>query len=153
MQFYKTIISLLLLLTYSFGFAHNLVPHCGEFANENYNEIQHYHHHKGGQDKNPEHQHIQHNDHADEGIYDFIVCLANETDDSGTECTIEHCFTFNSTDTSLKNISKLQTAIILFAVLQPIIQKEVITPSFTAIEINYLSPLIENSPHRGPPIM
>ncbi|PCJ23903.1 MAG: hypothetical protein COA97_10715 [Flavobacteriales bacterium] len=154
MQLSKILISLLLLLTYSFGFAHNLVPHCGEIIPHEAHAPSHEHHqHSEGEKQLTKHSHVTHNNHFDEGVYDYLVCLVNETDDSDTECSIEHCFTFSSNNFSLKKINKIQTAIVLFAVFQPTVQNESIAYSSTDLEINYLSPPLEDSPHRGPPIV
>ena len=152
MQFYKIIISLLLLLTYSFGFAHNLVPHCSDFSTENHNNTHNHHSHTSGEEQNAEHNHITHNNHFDEGVYDYLVCLVHETETPESECSVEHCFTMNANDNSLKKLDKLQ-AIILFAVFQPIVQDEAIESYFDNTEISYLSPPIEDSPHRGPPVL
>jgi hypothetical protein len=154
MQFYKSIISLLLLLTYSFGFAHNLVPHCNDDTpHETAISDHHHHQHSDEQQENIEHNHINHDSHFDEGIIDFITCLVHESESPEEQCSIEHCFTFSSNNFSLKDINKIQTAIVLFAVSQPIVQNESIAYSSTDFEINYLSPPLEDSPHRGPPII
>jgi hypothetical protein len=147
MNFLKPFISLLLLLTYSFGFAHNLVPHCTDFTNENHT-ASHNHHTTEADD---EHSHITHNDHFDEGFYDYLVCLVHETETPESECSEEHCFTINNNPNFLKTANKLHTTIVLFAVFQPIVQNEPITYFSTDVEINYLSPPLEDPPHRGPP--
>lgn len=153
MNFHKLIISLILLLTYSFGFAHNLVPHCTDSGEENHNHSpSHNHHfHFEGEAINSEHADIVHDDHFDKGVYDFITCLVHESESPEEECSIEHCFTFSTNNFSLDDINKIQTAILLFVVFQPIVQNELIEYFSIDVEINYLSPLLEDSPPRGPP--
>jgi hypothetical protein len=155
MQFYKIIISLLLLLTYSFGFAHNLVPHCNDSSEENHTHVPSHNHHQHfeGEEIDTEHSDIAHNNHFDGGVIDFITCLVHESETPGEECSVEHCFTFSTNNFSLKDISKIQTAIVLFTVFQPIVQNETILYSSADLEINYLSPPLEDSPHRGPPFI
>ena len=156
MQFYKTIISLLLLLTYSLGFAHNLIPHChNSESTEHIVEHDGHHHshqHNTIEHSNSDHEHIAHKGHLDEGIYDYLVCLIHETETPESECEIEHCFTVNVNDNNLK-LNKLQSTIVLFAIFQPI-PKDETTQSYAGYdEIRYLSPPIEDSPHRGPPVI
>jgi len=155
MNFHKLIISIILLLTYSFGFAHNLVPHCNDSGEENHNHApsHNHHYHAEGEAIDAEHSDIAHDDHFDEGINDFITCLVNESETPEEECSIEHCFIINSNSFSLKDINKIQVAIVLFTVTQPIVQNEPIAYSSTDLEINYLSPPLEDSPHRGPPFI
>lgn len=155
MRLSKIVISIMLLLTYSFGFAHNLVPHCNDSFEENHNHTpsHNHHNHSEGEEFDTEHSDIAHNDHFDGGVSDFLVCLVHESETPDEECSIEHCFTINPNNFSLKDISKIQTAIILFAVSQPIVQNEPIAYSSMGLEINYLSPPLEDSPHRGPPFI
>ena len=54
LQLSKVVISILLLLTYSFGFAHNLVPHCNDTVEENHTHSTHSTH-----STHKHHQHIQ----------------------------------------------------------------------------------------------
>jgi len=146
----KTIISLLLLLTYSVGFAHNLVPHCADFDTEAHDNEHHHEHHSDAEEHGNEHDHVSHNNHLDENVFDYLVCLIHETETPDSDCSAEHCFVLNN-PTTFKKINKAQVAIVLFAIFQPIVHNETIVHYSTGIEINYLSPPLEKSPHRGPP--
>lgn len=152
MNYHKLIITILLLLTYSFGFAHNLVPHCNDFTEESHDHSSNHNHHfhSEGEELHDDHIDIAHDDHFDGGLFDFITCLVHESELPEDECSVEHCFTINPSTSSLK-INKIQTAIILFAVFQPIAQDEADFLSTSDVEIKYLSPPLEDSPHRGPP--
>ena len=154
MQLSKIVISILLLLTYSFGFAHNLVPHCNDSGEENHNHApSHNHHfHSEGEAIDSEHADIAHDDHFDEGINDFITCLVNESEISVDDCSIEHCFTVNFNDFSFKDFSKIQTAILFSTVLDLSVAYKLDSNYFEVVEEVLFTPLIENSPHRGPPI-
>ena len=155
MNYHKLIITILLLLTYSFGFAHNLVPHCNDFTEESHDHSSNHNHHfhSEGEELHDDHIDIAHDDHFDGGLFDFITCLVHESELPEDECSIEHCFIINSNSFSLKDINKIQVAIVLFTVTQPIVQNEPITYSSTDLEINYLPPPLEDSPHRGPPFI
>jgi hypothetical protein len=150
MKIEKLIISLLLLLTYSVGFTHNLVPHCCDTPPHE-NRTTTHHHHSATDEQIAEHDHVTHNDHFDEGIYDYIICLVNEADNSETKCSVEHCFTINSNVFSLKKMNTLQTAVVLFAVVSIPVEDAPISNFLKKEELAYASPPIENSPHRGPP--
>lgn len=149
---------MLLLLTYSFGFTHNLIPHCNDLVKESHSHTSNHNHasnhnhhfHAEGDQLHDEHIDIAHHDHYDGGLLDFITCLVHESELPEEECSVEHCFTINPSTSSLK-INKIQTAIILFAVFQPIAQDEADFLSTSDVEIKYLSPPLEDSPHRGPP--
>jgi len=148
----KIVISFFLLLTYSLGFAYNLVPHYSDFGIDNHHAIQHYHVHASKQDKNPKHEHITHNNHFDEGIYNYIVCLTNETNGASTGATVEHYFTLNTNEIVLKKINALPVTMLLCAVFKIEAQPEIFN-SFNDVERIYLPPFIKESPHRGPPII
>lgn len=154
MKINKVIISLILLLTYSFGFAHNLVPHCTDSGEENHNHSpSHNHHfHFEGEAINSEHADIAHDDHFDEGINDFITCLVNESETPAEDCSIEHCFTVNFNEFSLKDLNKIQTAILFSTVSDLSVAYKLDSNYFEVVEEIHSTPLIENSPHRGPPI-
>ncbi len=154
MNFHKLIISFTLLLTYSFGFAHNLVPHCNDLFEENHNHApSHNHHqHQEGEVIDAEHADISHNDHFDEGVYDFIVCIVQESEALAEDCIVEHCFTVNFNEFSLKDFSKIQTAILFSTVLDLSVAYKLDSNYFEVAEEIHSTPLIENSPHRGPPI-
>lgn len=75
----RVFISLILILTYTVGFAHNLIPHHSdvhEFGN--HTEVAHNHAHHVHDDINSleeDHSHVEHGDHFDEGLLDYLICL------------------------------------------------------------------------------
>ena len=78
-QFKKTIISLVLILSYTVGFAHNFIPHCSDVhTGENHSKVEHnheHHSHDGHDSLIKDHSHVEHGDHFDEGLIDYLVCL------------------------------------------------------------------------------
>lgn len=85
----KIIISIILLLTYSLGFAHNIIPHQhdSETGFHNHDHTEEHHNHDHSSDSDPEH--ISHGNHFDEGLYDLIVCFLHETDFHKENCNTE----------------------------------------------------------------
>lgn len=150
MEFKKVAISLFLLLTYSIGFAHNLAPHCGDFSGDM--EI-HTHQHCDKSETISNHNHVDHNDHYDDGIFDYLACLIHETENHETECAIEHCFTISNNSTSVKKINKLYIAIVFTSFIQPIIHSKTIGYYSKNKQRNYSSPPLEDSYLRGPPFI
>ena len=90
MNFHKLIISIILLLTYSFGFAHNLVPHCNDSGEESHNHAPNHNHHYHADEEEIDsaHSDIAHDDHFDEGINDFITV---QTCDQQITLTQDNC--------------------------------------------------------------
>ncbi len=97
MQLKRTVIALCLLLAYSAGFAHDLIPHChhedGSDAahtevHETHNHNHHAHH--DHQHEQEDHEHIQHEDHVDDGLLDFIICVFSASEHHDAES--EHCY-------------------------------------------------------------
>lgn len=156
MRFRKVIISLFLFLTYSIGFAHNLVPHCTvDFENSNIatkDSHHHHNHHEHNGEDEADHDHIVHEDHLDSGYLDLVICLLEDVEHGDEECGQEHCFTLSSNNLSLKNFSKIQMIYVVFGLLQESFihdQREYFNIEYSHI---ILSPPLEKSPHRGPPV-
>jgi len=144
MQFARGLISILLLLTYSLEFAHNLVPHCHE-------------HHAlalaGIQEKACTHNHDQHRvDNQDtQGFFSILKSFLGEMEASALDCSIEHCFSINSKSSSADKISKIKLLVLLFPNLLEIIQEDVATHYDTSVNLAFSSPPLEHTPLRGPP--
>lgn len=158
MQFGRIIISLSLLLTYSMGFAHNLVPHheetmeqhvVAEASNEHHGHA--HHEHPLAIDLVDSHEHISHNNHFDSDVYDLIVCFFNETAHPTSACNIEHFPNSKSaSDSKVKNgnsvISMIDDKSVQVAYI------EIVMPFGNTSTIPYSNPPITQSPHRGPPL-
>ena len=96
-QFKKTVISLILILSYSIGFAHNLIPHCTDFHSDGeHSESAHHNHshhtHDDGNFVEENHDHVEHDDHFDDGYLDYLICLIDNLDHSNGSCNLE-CYT------------------------------------------------------------
>ncbi len=159
MQFKKTIISLLLLLTYSLGFAHNLALHCQEVSHLGlsvHQEEENHHHHKHHQHSpdeniNSDHEHILHEDHYDESLYDLVLCFLNEIEHPAEECNVQHYLPAKTNNVSKKDLAKVKLIVILFSISIDVRKSEIATDYAPNIRDTFSSPPLEQAPYRGPP--
>lgn len=155
MNFKRIVISFFLLLTYSLGFAHNLIPHQHDSETEKHSHAhdnKHEHHHHSEPKKSKvEHEHISHGDHFDEGFYDLLVCFLHDADFHTDDCNT-HYIAPTKTHRSLTNKSqKTLFVATLLAVTIEVEQPELATYFNVNSIIFYHSHSIEDSPLRGPP--
>lgn len=86
MSLRRNIISLLMLLTYTLSFAHDIIPHCHSeksiLNGVGFSEQQdHEHSHEHIAVNNNENKDlVQHSGHADIGLFDYVVCLLESVD-------------------------------------------------------------------------
>jgi hypothetical protein len=152
----RLIISIILLLTYSLGFAHNFLPHNHDSETavheHSHEENEHSHHHHNAKEQTQqEHEHISHGDHFDEGFYDLLICFLHDADHHEDECD-NHYFIPAKNNNPLTNQSEqLKLVATIIGLTVKIEQTEsayYVDPNST---ICYRSPSIEDSPLRGPP--
>ena len=151
----KIFISMILLLTYSLGFAHNIVPH-HHHAETEHHEINHeqaghhHHHHKSSKDLNTDHKHISHGDHFDESLYDLLVCFLHEAQQED-ECKNQHYIPVETNRVVINTFQINNLVTILFSINLETDMYETFSRHQINSETAYLSPLIEDTPLRGPP--
>ncbi|MCB0410726.1 MAG: hypothetical protein KDD29_10940, partial [Flavobacteriales bacterium] len=86
MQIIRSSISFLLLLVYSISFAHDLIPHCHfseateQIAAENGEQHPHLENHKHAKIEDLDDDDILHQNHLDDSLFDFLVCIFSELD-------------------------------------------------------------------------
>ncbi|MFT5779105.1 MAG: hypothetical protein ACI837_002062 [Crocinitomicaceae bacterium] len=94
----KSLISLLLICSYTTGFCHSFLPACGEFhvahthaSDSAHQEHDHdnHHHHSSTESINNEHSHIVHNDHYDDNLLDFLICTLKESKHHHGPCDLQ----------------------------------------------------------------
>jgi hypothetical protein len=86
----KSIISVLLLLIYTNGFAHQLIPHCQEIIAGDLQATHHHHqHHEHEPNDRRSHVHIDHKDHVDAGLLDHIICVLSDLEHQAHHCILE----------------------------------------------------------------
>lgn len=150
MQIKRFISSLFLLLVYSLGFAHNLIPHCHDVneAFADHSELGHHHHeHSEIHDHDGEnHEHVAHGSHVDEGLYDFLVCILFEMEHQ------EHGSVLHFLPTTIKVVNSTQPFLVVLSNLSDVQEFDFIKPTFkTTVTPGYFSPLIGALSLRGPP--
>lgn len=149
-------ISIILLLTYSLGFAHNFVPHNHDTEitvhEHSHEESGHSHHHHAAKEQaHQEHKHISHGAHFDEGFYDLLICFLHDADHHEDECDNHYYIPAKANNTSTNNLLPQQLVATIIALSVEIEPTELTYNIEVNSRINYRSPSIENSPLRGPP--
>ena len=136
----KLAISLFLMFAYAIGFTHNVIPHCHHQAADNQHEhTEHHQHLSAGDDHNNE-GHVAHNEHLDEGVMDFIICLLSETEHPSPSGDESFYFSAEETPrTSSLNINVLPSLAIEASMIHAVSQIE------KTIHVN----LIEGLPCQG----
>lgn len=150
----------MLLLAYTIGFAHNVIPHCHHALGEmeqahDHSEAHHVHEHQDHQHEEHEevdHAHISHKDHLDSGLLDLILCVLSETDHPATNHG--HEFYQNTANSAVKLDSATNlklSALALLVFTDPSCDLEPVSFGTDPPRI-YSPPYLSNSPHRGPPV-
>lgn len=148
----KIFISVILLLVYTIGFSHNLIPHTHDIDTEDeivvHNED--HHHHKTHKEKHANHEHISHGDHFDEGFYELLICFLHTAENQSKDCDNHYYIAtdHNRIITSKQQVKLLATIVALYN--EP--EESFLFSEFYAVaELKIRPPLITNSPLRGPP--
>lgn len=76
MKLKKSILSFLLLFTYTIGFAHDFIPHY-HIEDVHFGVGNHDHHSHVSENSNST-EIVEHGNHLDNGIYDYLVCIFSE---------------------------------------------------------------------------
>ncbi len=158
MKINKIAISLLLLFTYTFGFAHSVIPHLeGGHTNlhssNNKITIQSHVHHQHTPDeiKDSNHEHLSHNNHFDTNITDYVLCVLKTMEHKDANCNVQQYIPFKRSDKNLGNLNKTALTALLHIIFTGI---ELPIKSITQYSNNVLlfkTPPLLNSPNRGPP--
>ncbi|MEQ9187733.1 MAG: hypothetical protein RLP15_08355 [Cryomorphaceae bacterium] len=158
MQIKRALISLLLLLTYSLGFAHYLIPHCEAnniehqvAAHEGNPHHHHEHHQHAFDDKHIDHEDIVHNDHLDGGVYDLVVCLLGDMEHPYQDCNLQHYLLSKTNDNVDIRLTNAKLVSILLTVFGFTDSNKALSEFSSEVATVCLSPPIGDSPHRGPP--
>jgi hypothetical protein len=160
MYMHRATISFILLMCYSLGITHNLVPHClsGE-ADDHIEEqgVTHHHHAHHFHDHEVPVQrsasHIQHKDHCDTDIYDFFICLLTELEHPATSCETLQCLLQNPIKRSVKepisvNCSGADSSYELLT--RPVMRTGLMHEADVAFNTRHHT---SDNPLRGPPVI
>ena len=150
MQMKRTILSLVLLLSYSLGFAHNLLPHCSNPDQFSHSHHQTHEHHSEEGLHHVGHEHIAHDNHEDEGLYDFLLCLLSEVDHH-YHYELNTDFTFSKISEINLDFLKVKVNAVLNEDQKPRVFESFVSTSEVDVSSTYSIPLIGHKRHRGPP--
>ncbi|PCH76940.1 MAG: hypothetical protein COB98_04940 [Flavobacteriaceae bacterium] len=158
MKINKIAISLLLLLTYAFGFAHSAIPHVdGGHANlqsetETISAHSHAHHqHKKGETSDSNHEHLSHDNHFDANITDYMLCVLNNMEHKDANCNVLQYIPIKRSNKNLENLSKTAVIALVYSFFI-YIDQPVENASYYTFEASlFKSPPLLNSPNKGPP--
>ena len=151
MQLRKTLISFLLIFSYSIGFAHNAIPHCDE-AHESdlHHTHEHNHQHHSSDEVSSEHSHIAHNDHYDHGIIDLLICALESSNHDDGDCKTE-CYIPILDYNSIKTVNSSEFSSDL-AINNNFFELSIETANYTTASIlNSSKEYLLLYPDRGPP--
>lgn len=158
MKVRKNIISFLLIFAYSIGFAHEMIPHFHlEDGIGNHLEVSiethHHHHHLGNhkQVNTNDGNNIVHEDHQDDSLYDYLVCLLSAANHTASYSSLDASFPSFEVDHFENQCNKNVIVNSSFFVNEAEVSCLKVD-FFTSDECDYLSPITESDPNRGPPI-
>ena len=153
MKLINPIIAVFLLLTYSFAFAVELVPHChiDNHIDIEKEEGHHHGHHQHVSPENKDADDVLHKNHLDDSLLDFVICLLSELEHPESDILHQHLIISELTNFNSKAVSKNK----IIAVLASIFIEPSVLMTNDKIDIPYLNEyqlLVVNSlPNRGPP--
>ena len=149
MRLKSIFISTFLVFTYTLSFAHSLIPHCSE-PHQHENDANTHHHHSHEQEGAHEgHDHIQHLDHFDEGLYDLLICFLSDLDHEPDDGHHIHL----ATDQNFKTLGNSTSAVLLICLFN-LEKNENNRPVYSqSVSGLILSPYPEPRPDRGPPVL
>ncbi len=158
MKMKSALISILLILTYSVGFAHDFIPHCTELHTEIAGNLDVHHdgshNHSDHEVVDTDHSHIEHGDHYDDSYLDFFSCVLevnNHHQDNCDNCEVEYSSSVFKNDVkknSFDGLDELKSFQVYFS--------ELLTETKSVIKTDtpfnfYTNGFIPLCPHRGPP--
>ena len=152
MKLIKSIIALFLLLTYSFAFAVELVPHSHiNHVNMEKGEGHHHNNHQHVSTENKDADDVLHENHLDDNLLDFVICLLSKLEHPESDIFQQHLIVSELNNINPKSISKTKVIAILTAIFVDssvlITNDEIDTPYLN----EYQSLVVKSSPNRGPP--
>ena len=151
MRLRKTLISFLLIFSYSIGFAHNAIPHCDEeHGNNVHHSHEQNHQHASSEELNSEHSHFAHNDHFDHGFIDLLICALESSSHHNGACESE-CYNTITDYSSIKTVNNSNHSSD-FISSNDIFESNITTVDYsTNILLNSSKEYLILYPYRGPP--
>ena len=159
MQIIRSAISLFLLFVYSISFAHDLIPHCHfseateKIAAEHGEQHHHLENHKHAKIEDLDDDDILHENHLDDSLFDFVVCLLSELEHPASDAAHQHYIPVNTNDNSKNELTKIKLVAVLTVVFNLSAVTESPLPFGNNTTLVLQVPDIVSSPHRGPPFL
>jgi len=156
MKLIKPIIAVFLLLTYSFAFAVELIPHCHCFNDVteriglNQADSQHEHHNHV-QTKVIDGENIAIKKHSCEGLLCIVECFLSELEHPQSDIIHQHFTTLEINNIEYKGLSKTKIIAVLFTVFVESNTVELYQEFNNIMDDEYQLSLVKSSPLRGPP--
>lgn len=156
MSLRRNIIAFIMLLTYTVSFAHDIIPH-NHSESPVLNGVEYSehttqsHYHVSGQNSENNHS-VQHSDHLDNGLFDYVVCLLESVHHGVTndhDVTISQSDSFQIVQTnciSLTSINSFTTNVFNYSL------KESIANSYFNQQSIPAEIYLDCSVLRGPPV-
>lgn len=150
MQVKQSIIAFIFLAIFSLGFGHGVVPHCE--GKEAGGEDHHHHkHHEHSSDNPIDDYHVSHNNHLDENIYDYLVCLVSDLEHEDDNCNMFLCSNITLNDFSFIDLVKVELPLVHISSFNLELLNNSESDYAELDCISGLPPILENILHRGPP--
>ena len=141
-----------LLLTYSLGFAHNVIPHShsDEVHEHKGSHEDNTHHHHSNEHAHLDHEHVSHGDHYDEGFYDLFICFLHETEHQEEDCE-EHYLIPTKSNRVVNQLQSNLFVAVLFLLTNEVDSDDTLADFELNLANFYRTPSIVDTPLRGPP--
>jgi len=153
----KHILSVLILFSIFGGITHNLFPHCQDLVlYDSYtDERSEHHHHKHQIDLDNKthlnHSHKKHDNHVDEGIYDYVKCILVDVEIPHDNCNLS-CFIFWNQKETINYDIQFPNNIFLESLHSNLFNHLKSSSLFTTFRIDInCPPILKNTTLRGPP--
>lgn len=148
MERFKSFTALLLLLTYTVGCAHGLIPHC-DLA-EDVHASKHHHEHVTLQ--NMDDDDVLHAGHLDDSLVDFVFCVIEDLghhQDANVHVCMDEVTDLKTNTSSFKKMKLAAVAHVLFSIQTD--ETPVTIGSTPCNEHPQRMAYVANLPQRGPP--
>lgn len=155
----RSIISFFLLLVYSISFAHDLIPHCHfsetseQISTEHGEQHHHLENHKHAKTEDLDDDDILHENHLDDSLFDFVVCLLSEMEHPVGGGHHQQYIPASTNDNFKNELSKIRLVAVLAVVFNLSTITESLLPFGNNTTLILQVPDIVSSPHRGPPFL
>ncbi|MCO4806301.1 MAG: hypothetical protein KC456_06885 [Flavobacteriales bacterium] len=140
-------------MCYGIGFAHSAIPHChhdtalAKLEHNHHANVEHHNHEHDHDD----HHHVEHNDHLDEGLLDFVICLLTEVEHPDSDIDQSHLLMTSRNARIIQGDLTANVALVLSEEASSSIKVAEASETCTHGCFQYSEAAYENISERGPP--